>query len=152
MIIFQITLTGIMLQHLAMLKRQAESERSAYDALRWDGRYVTTTQSLIRQGLATHERPTNKDYLSTGLYKFKDKARRFPYEITPKGLVALQLAAYDMKEFIDQINQKALPPGERYSEVYDIAGHPGLHTHQGEKVDHTGTTESGARVKRQGKR
>ncbi len=135
-----------MIQHLAMLKRQKDSGFSVYESLRWDGRYVTTTQNLIRQGLATHEKPTNNDYLKTGEYKFASKKRRFPYEITDKGEAALQLVAFDLKEFVDQVSMRALPPGASYHEVWDTAGHPGLHTSDGEKVDDRGITESGRRV------
>ena len=148
MIIFQITLTGVMLKHLAVLKRQHETGVSAFDALRWDGKYVTTTQSLINQGLATHEKPTNNDYLSTGVYKFREKGRRFPLEITEKGLCALQLAAYDLKDFVDEVSLKRLPAGESYSSIYGTAGHPGLYSHKGRRVDDTATTEDGAKLDR----
>ena len=120
MIIFQVTLTGPMLVHLAMLNRQTTEVEGpdAFDYLMWDGRYVSTVQNLIRQGLATHESPMSLPGQQP--IKFADKKRKHVYEITPKGQAALELARHDLKDFIDQVSQKRLPSGSSYRTINQV--------------------------------
>lgn len=120
MIIFQITLTGPMLQYLAALKHQEEAGASAHELLYADGRFVTTMQALIRQGLASHESPVSDKRNKDGEREIKwaTKGRRFHYEITPKGLAALQLAGFDLHEFLGQVTKGLPPPGEAYTAIY----------------------------------
>ena len=153
MIIFQITLTQPMIQHLAVLKRQKDFGVAAFENLRWDRLYVTTAASIIRQGLATHEKPLNNDYLSTGVYKFKDKKRKYPYEITEKGEAALRLVAFELEDFISQVRLESLPPGVHgeYYQINDTAGHVGLKTHKGQPIDDTGRLQDGSKVVRRRK-
>lgn len=119
MIIFQITLTGPMLQYLAALKHQEEVGVEALNLLAADGRFVTTMQSIMRQNLASHELPINYTTAKNpGEYKFKGK-RRFIYEITPKGMAALQLAGFDLSEFLTAISKGlSAPVVPRYQELY----------------------------------
>lgn len=131
MIIFQITLTGPMLQYLAALKRQEETGVNVNELLYPDSRFVTTMQSLIRQNLVSHEIPLNNREASTGKVpaEWKTKGRRFYYEITAKGIAALQLAGFDLQEFLDQVRLGLPGPmtpsyGELYREAQDAGGKP----------------------------
>ena len=98
MIIFQITLTSSMLQYLALLKHQDATQIDIITATGRDPRFVTTVNSLLRQGLCEH----HPEYA-------KDEATRYlVYQLTPKGDEALQLAAFDVRDFLETV-RAALP-------------------------------------------
>ena len=108
MIIFQITLTGPMLRTLAMIKAANARGVSVVEmpSTAHDGRFVTTTHSLKAQGLILHHWPS-QDSHSTLPEAERANLPRWSYEITPKGDAALQLAAFDMQDFLDEVKASA---------------------------------------------
>lgn len=101
MIIFQITLTSAMLQYLALLKQQEATRIDLITATGRDPRFVTTINALLRQGLCSHHVEYTKD----------EATRYLVYQLTPKGDAALQLAAFDLRDFLDTVRAALPAPG-----------------------------------------
>lgn len=102
-IIFQITLTGAMLQFLAHLHQQEVNGDPEYIHQLTMRNFITVSHSLERQGLITHESHIKPYSPGDEPPTFATPGRRFHYELTDKGRAALQLAACDLKDFLADI-------------------------------------------------
>lgn len=94
MIIWQLTLSAAQLRTLVALRHKRFPERGSPDS------FISSVRALMREGLVTHhpERLTPK--LTGG---------PFPYDVTKKGRLALQLAAVDVGDFLREISNEDKP-------------------------------------------
>lgn len=113
MIIFQLTLSGHQLRALVAV-RETDSPWNRLSGV--PDHWMSSSRALIREGLVTHESPCDCKKATKHVYRetsmpypkprhFHQAGRRWPFEITEKGELALQIAAHDLHDFLQEISQ-----------------------------------------------
>lgn len=107
MIIFQLTLSGQQLRTLVAIKHGNALASNIPS-------FVSSANALLREHLVTHESCVCKPrHPADGSHKFPTKGRKWHWEITTKGELALQLAAQDLHDFLEEVTGE-LAPGPYY--------------------------------------
>ena len=124
MIVWQLSLSGHALRTLVLIR---EGNWHDIEHRTVPDHFVTWVRSLKREKLISHEAPCNcdgppswwrdsvmpEDSLWREGQHWHEKGRKATFEITHKGELALELAAEDIGDFLEEVRAEILPPAKR---------------------------------------